>query len=496
VDISEEETLFELRDDYWGANVEGIGLPEPKWIQIIWVETVETTLLMLERHEISCFSDGMNAPAIRKLKQNNPYIHTWYEDEPWGMAYPVTRALAFNQWAYPINYTEVRHAISLAVDRETVASVIFGDMAVTTQVPPFPGWNNSLYRSRWYFPDLMSKYNYQVYDPERAAAELESIGFYKEDGLWHTSTGDRVEFRLNSPAFVPEFKIGSQVIASQLLSFGFVVTLDEYNAFGTWFDVVKKGDFDIMLYGFGGRGSDIYYNLETLHSRHYVPLGELGDWPTYVRFVDPTGTYDDMLEQIEQMNSDGPGYDVLVHDMLDIVMEQWFADPIYYFLQTVVWDGYYWTGLPDSEDPYVGLPYWENPTTLILHRITSNPDKPWIETPTVEYSIVWFTSAVEAFTGVDGESYGPFSADMSALIPSDDGSRLVDEGKASLTAPFIDTVNAISTQVAALSAEISDLSDQISGLAGVAALTNLMYAAIALEVIVLVAVVAVLLGRK
>jgi hypothetical protein len=56
--------------------------------------------------------------------------------------------------------------------------------------------------------------------------------------------------------------------------------------------------------------------------------------------------------------------------------------------------------------------------------------------PAISYTYVWLNGTVEAFTGVDSRTYGPFKEGDFANMPTDDADRLVSQGVASFEAPI------------------------------------------------------------
>jgi peptide/nickel transport system substrate-binding protein len=509
VSASEEEILFERRDDYWGKDVHG--LPEPKYILEQWSENIEVALFDLERNSIDCFSASISGAALRQITANNPYVWGWSKNQPYGRPSGMAFTLAFNPFRYPLNYTEVRRAISLVIDREKASRLAFSDFSwyeVIGAVPPGPvGWNNSLYWERWTFPDLVEQYSSSYQNLTEATELLESIGFYQEDENWYTSDGTRMSLTITyGTSWMGTIGEAAPGIIADLAAFGITVIADPYNSFGTWFDAIKRMDYDMQLYGLGGRPNDIYYSLERYQSKHFTPPGEECAWPYYERYPPehPEAEYDAIIQQLEAMNPDSPGYDDLVYDALEILYKEWWLTSVMWGTSLILWNHYYWVGQPDASDPYIDSAYWVYPTTVILHRLESNPDKPWLGPgPAITYQIVWFLKAVEQFTGADGVTYGPYVTKMSALVPDADATRLISEGSASVTPPpaelpegLGETVNATYVATSRLETSMQSLENSIGVLTTqLSSMSTLLYAAIGLQVIVLL-VVLVLVMRK
>lgn len=84
--------------------------------------------------------------------------------------------------------------------------------------------------------------------------------------------------------------------------------------------------------------------------------------------------------------------------------------------------------------------------------------------PVYTYMAVYATTDIPAFIGVDGETYGPYKAGDTLIVPKEDADRLLAEGKASASPPVPAEIPAIAKGVSDLIAKVDTMGISLSGL--------------------------------
>ncbi|MGH9182299.1 MAG: ABC transporter substrate-binding protein [Acidimicrobiales bacterium] len=152
--------------------------------------------------------------------------------------------LRLNYQRAPFDVPELRHALSLAVDRrELLDSVLLGQGRPATQGYPHPD-------SPWTKPDLSTPF-----DREEAISVLDGLGYDDGDGdgVREASDGRPLAFTVKVNGAEPTHVRAAQLVAEHLEAVGVgldVVTLDA----GAVADLFKSRDFDMAVSTIGAHG--------------------------------------------------------------------------------------------------------------------------------------------------------------------------------------------------------------------------------------------------
>lgn len=215
--------LLERNEDYWQD-----GLPHLDAIRFVQIPDPTVKLTNLQTGEVD-WIDSVPPQNLEALEDDDSIV---LERVPGGDYH----YFALNQAREPFDNPDVRRAIAMAIDRETIAEAAqFG--AATANQTAIPEGNF------WY-------HDYAPFAPgdtEGAQELLDAAG-----------VGDlTVEFMVSSE--FPETVTQAQVIASQLEPIGITVEISDVD-FGTWLDRQGQGDFDaFMLSWIGNIDPDDYY---------------------------------------------------------------------------------------------------------------------------------------------------------------------------------------------------------------------------------------------
>lgn len=244
---------FERNEDYWlDVNldaVEFVFIPDP---------TVQT--IALEAGEIDAITYLRNIDEAGWL-MDNPEVELHGRGGSW-------RGLGFNVTTPPFDEFEVRDAISMAMDIDAaVAAVVepFGYRAYG-QVPEWTGFALD--------PELESLW---TYDPEAAAAQLESVGFEKNaDGIY-ARDGVPLSFDVKVIAGSPVRVL--TILVTQLQGFGIDANLLQQDT-AVWSEDLVSGNntglfFDYSFAGVTGLWSLFHSSNIGLSNTHFYSNPEV-----------------------------------------------------------------------------------------------------------------------------------------------------------------------------------------------------------------------------
>jgi peptide/nickel transport system substrate-binding protein len=216
--------LLERNEDYWQD-----GLPHLDAIRFVQIPDPTVKLTNLQTGEVD-WIDSVPPQNLEDLEGDDSVV---LQRVPGGDYH----YFAFNQAREPFDNPDVRRAVAMAIDRETIAEAAqFG--AATANQTAIPEGNF------WY-------HDYAPFAPgdtEGAQELLDAAG-----------VGDlTVEFMVSSD--FPETVTQAQVIASQLEPIGITVEISDVD-FGTWLDRQGQGDFDAFMLSWIGNidPDDFYY---------------------------------------------------------------------------------------------------------------------------------------------------------------------------------------------------------------------------------------------
>ena len=220
----DEGILLERNPDYWQE-----GLPVLEEIRFVQIPDPTVKLTNLQTGEVH-WVDSVPPQEIESLEADDSIV---LERVPGGDYH----YFALNQAREPFDDPNVRRAIAMAIDRETIAEAAqFG--AATANQAAIPEGNF------WY-------HEYAPFTPgdiEGARALLDEAGV----------TDLTISMMVSSE--FPETVTQAQVIASQLEPLGVTVEIDDVD-FSTWLDRQGQGDFDAFMLSWIGNidPDDFYY---------------------------------------------------------------------------------------------------------------------------------------------------------------------------------------------------------------------------------------------
>ncbi len=402
-------TLFQRREDPANTAVCQYLMRDgncgaPNVLTILYGDSTKKAIAM-SRGELDAFFN-VDFEAFLSVTESTPTAQSWFPDFPW--AYPnetSSRFIRFNFDTQPwTNNKDVRWALALSLDIVTLQTEYIGGVAkvVYMAIPYTPKLSELYYNDErmleWvenleidvageaYKPydgtvadrisewageqgyampgaDAAASYGsgWWKFDPDTAAALLEHNGYTRDDnGDWWTPEGERFGFSLQAAPDEPDSFRTANAAADMWNDFGIDVELQGLER-SVWSANFNVGQFEVdspwtsqVL-----PDGDGWPNVQSYHSKYYVPAGENynalgGGRPERLQDM----ALDELIDTMETVHPEDPQNVTLMHEFLQHWVENMYYISTVSFKKFVTWNELYWTGFPSSENPAYMPLYW------------------------------------------------------------------------------------------------------------------------------------------
>lgn len=360
--------VWQRNDNYWGKSIHG--LPGPKYVIYEWVPEKEMQMMKLMANEMD-MGLGFTADEYHTMKETNPYLRVWSETPPHYLPDLTLSSIAPNMDLYPLNYTEVRWAISYAIDRERVIEITNPGVMVNNDGTPWATFYHSL--DKFENTTAVAAWNTSEYNPTKSIQLLEGLGFSRgKDGIFVTPNGTRLSF-LYHVWDSPGDRVAAAVVQEDLLAVGIEVELKFVSDWPYW-SIWAWGTYE-MLRDFESFANPFDpYSLWVLYNNTYIiPRGE---WTWYNRWRWNNTEFSELVGQLGELSI--PKNLTLYIDICKRLHGLWLEDlpwiPLWYGSGLApCYNNYWWTGWPNSEDPYA-YPYYFANVLFVLLKLHLLPD--------------------------------------------------------------------------------------------------------------------------
>jgi peptide/nickel transport system substrate-binding protein len=268
--------------------------------------------------------------------------------------------LSLNQLRKPFQAVAVRQAISLAIDRDTIAKQAESDY--TPAAPPsgivLPGFQSYLdpnYAGLAYHQDI-----------QQAKTLLASAGYTPgSDDVMANAAGDRLSFTLNVVDGWTDWVKTTELISSQLSAINIDVHIQKLT-FSNYYAQQQLGKFDMSISWSSSGPTPFYQFNDMLNSKQTAPDGEEAT-SNWIRWND--SKTDSLLQNyLEATNTDQQRTAIM--GLEQIMVEQLPTLPLFYSLTWNEYSTARFVGWPDANNPYAaGAPYSYPDIEVILLNI-------------------------------------------------------------------------------------------------------------------------------
>lgn len=236
---ADDRNVFRKNVNWWGTKVLGLN-PTPERVVVLRVLSNNVAVGMLMKGELDW--SNFFLPGIPVL-QKSYGIHTWYKEPPY-MLPANTTGIFLNVRKYPLSILEFRKAMAYAIDPNKIVDRAFEKMVTSSNpvgIMPIADW------MKYYPNEVAEKYGFK-YDPEKAKAILDELGFkdVNKDGLREDPQGKAFKLTIECPYGWTDWMVSIQSIAEDLRKVGINVE-PAYPDASKYNDDLYGGKFDIIL---------------------------------------------------------------------------------------------------------------------------------------------------------------------------------------------------------------------------------------------------------
>jgi peptide/nickel transport system substrate-binding protein len=389
--------LWERREDWERTDVGMVvGEPKPQYLLVKFYGPEEKRIIAMIQHDLDILNDIV-PESWDVLREKNEYARAWHDSFPWAdFDDPCERGITFNNSEPPYDKWEVRWALALATDIETVAMGTFAGMLRVSplEVPPVYILQETYHKpmvpwlKEFALPDGYKPFDpdYSIrmaelfrsqgveglptdeqeirdlfgvgwwkYDTEEAAKLLESVDFTRDaDGNWLLPDGEPWQITIAAPA---DFEVESgrlaYAVADSWRKFGIDATVQAMEG-GTFWNSATLGTYDAGSYWPGcGAGPDVYPQMRGWHKKFIVPTGEPAPGNANRHDSDKISA---ILDEMA-FTPDEPGNTELTTELMKAFVEEMPWIQMFGTSKFVPVDTYYWDNFPTADNFYEG-PWW------------------------------------------------------------------------------------------------------------------------------------------
>lgn len=366
VSSSNQQQIFDRRDDWWGEKTGFQDAPAPRRIVLVPVSSDDA---MGQLHIANQIDGGRQLliGTFEAARLQNPNISSWNTEGPkWGSPDGCSYSLVFNMLKEPWNDINLRWAINSAIDRDQLSDIGYEGSNHPVGFA-FSGYMAGIYLQPG-SPLLQVIENSGVFDHSQELVDdyMAKAGYARnDDGVWQRD-GEALEIRVRVPAFIQPILAP---LTQQLKNAGFGATQAPVD--DTWLPDITTGNFDTMVFVHCGSLTEPLETLQHYHSKFSRPLGEaVPELVAASRYGNPE--YDRIIDRMDGMLASPDPDSAYMKDAaaaLEIALRDLPQIDLLEEFHVVTFNNTYWTGWPSAADPYVA-PYtpWEA-FNLVIHNL-------------------------------------------------------------------------------------------------------------------------------
>lgn len=362
----QNQKIFDLREDWWASKLGVMAAPECKRVVMTNIggqvgQNMDTVAQRVVNNEYDVTLD-MRSAVIGNILKNNAKVTTHSGTKPpYGYLDWWPNSLWVNTQLEPYNDSNVRRAMSLSIDRDTIDEIIYEGAQVST-IYPFPLYPNLVKFSE--MPDmkaLVEKYQPRKFDLDESAKLMEEAGFTKNgDGLW--AKGDQtINCTINGFEGIHSDIV--PVLVEMLKKAGFDANIN----FGSdAYQNMADGKPGMYMFGHGASLVDPQAALDLYNSLYASPVGTTAGGNRFSRYSN--SEYDKIVNAMAPLGSDDPKFTELAVQAMEIYWRDTIDIPIIQWLHRIPYNQTYWVNWPTEAEPGLGIngAFWHHTGLLVI----------------------------------------------------------------------------------------------------------------------------------
>jgi len=367
------EKIYDLRPTWWAITAGLSAVPDCKRMVMTNIggqvgQNMDVVAQRVVNNEYDMTLD-MRSAVIGNILKQNPKVTSWTGNKsPYGYLDWWPNSLWCNTLLAPYSDPNVRKAMSRAIDRDTIDSMLYEGAQIST-IYPFPLYPNLVKFTQ--LPEvqaLITKYEPRKFDLAESASLMTAAGFAKNaDGLW-AKDGATVNCTIDGFEGIHSDIV--PILAEMLKKGGFDASVN----FGT--DAQQNmadGKPGLYMYGHGASLIDPYAAFELFNARFSAPINTTSGGNHMSRYngADFAAANDAMAP----LASDDPQFIANAVKCMEIYWRDTIDIPIIQWLHRIPYNQTYWTNYPSESNPSIGCngAFWHHTGMLVMTTIKSVP---------------------------------------------------------------------------------------------------------------------------
>lgn len=367
------QKIFDLRPEWWAIKAGLSQLPDVKRVVMTNLggqvgQNMDVVAQRVVNNEYDMTLDMRSAVISNILKQNPKVTTHTGNTTPYGYLDWWPNSLWCNTILEPFSDPNVRKAMSLSIDRDTIDMMLYEGAKIST-VFPFPLYPNLVKFTE--LPEvqaLVTKYNPREFNLDKSASLMTAAGFTKNaDGLWEKG-GATIDCTINGFEGIHSDIV--PILAEMLKKGGFDTSVN----FGTdAFQNMADGKPGLYMYGHGASLIDPYATFELYNGRFSSPIGTTSGGNHLSRFNDPD--YNKANDAMAPLASDDPQFTALAVQCMELYWKNTIDVPIIQWLHRIPYNQTFWTNYPTVANPSIGCngAFWHHTGMLVMTTLKSVP---------------------------------------------------------------------------------------------------------------------------
>jgi len=408
---------WQKRDDWERTSVGRFGEPGPTYVTYLDPGPPDKRVIAQLNHDLDIIHDT-SPEGVFTLVEQSPTSKGWFPGFPYGHPDPTLPQVIFNHQNEKFQDRDVRWALALALDIKAIVMASYrGAATISAIAVPPTGTAPDYYHKpmqAWLadFELDTGKQTIKPYDGTitkqiaemlrptvgdqipttdeeigasfglgwwkqdlTAAAELlERAGFTRRGNDWYMPNGERFRITVMVEGEArPVMTRAGSMIAEQWRRFGVDATTESAQA--AFLTRRNGGDFEVAISWsvetWGGH-PDLSFFLDSWHSEFVKPAGEVQTPRNWSRWSNPE--LDKIIEQIRAISFDDPKGTELGQEFVKLAVQEMPIIPLMSYNVFTMMDETYWTGYPNSDDPYTNpVPNWGNSRYMMVRLKPAQP---------------------------------------------------------------------------------------------------------------------------
>ncbi len=362
----QNQKIFDLREDWWAIKAGIAQVPDAKRVVMTNLggqvgQNMDVVAQRVVNNEYDMTLD-MRSAVIGNILKQNPKVTTHTGDKsPYGYLDWWPNSLWSNSLIAPYSDPNVRKAMSLAIDRDKIDTMLY-EGAKVSSIYPFPLYPNLVKFTE--LPDvqaLIAKYEPRKFDLAKSAELMTGVGFTKNaDGLWEKD-GATVNCTINGFEGIHSDII--PILVEMLKTAGFDASIN----FGTdAYQNMIDGKPGLYMYGHGASLVDPYAAFELYNGKFSAPINTTSGSNHLSRTNIPEFTA--LNDAMAPLASDDPEFTKLAIGCMEIYWRDTLDIPVIQWLHRIPYNLTYWTNYPTEANPSIGCngAFWHHTGMLVL----------------------------------------------------------------------------------------------------------------------------------